>query len=270
MFDELVAYKRINGDCNVPRGYSISNSLSIWVMKMRTYYSKSKLAPDRIEKLNNIGFEWDPIDSNWNRMFSNLASILETQCDSKLSDQIIDNNLRMWMTAQRVLRSKGKLSDDRLLKLNSIGFEWTPKDTAWAMMFDALVRFKTEQGHCNVPRHKKNLAEEDLKKKKLALWVMQQRIRYKKGQLDPEKVKNLNALGFDWGFALTDWDTRYQDLVAYKAEHGNCRVPVNSKIHKSLGGWVSKQRRAYNLGCLAPERIGKLKEIGFEWNCFVT
>ena len=270
MFDELVAYKRINGDCNVPRGYCISNSLSIWVMKMRTYYSKSKLAPDRIEKLNNIGFEWDPIDSNWNRMFSNLASILETQCDSKLSDQIIDNNLRMWMTAQRVLRSKGKLSDDRLLKLNSIGFEWTPKDTAWAMMFDALVRFKTEQGHCNVPRHKKNLAEEDLKKKKLALWVMQQRMRYKKRQLDPEKVKNLNALGFDWGFSLTDWDTRYQDLVAYKAEHGNCRVPVNSKTHKSLGGWVSKQRRAYNLGCLAPERIAKLKEIGFEWNCFVT
>jgi hypothetical protein len=266
MFDELVAYKKINGDCNVPRGYSMNNGLSIWVMKMRTFYSKAKLSQGRIEKLNSIGFEWDPIDSNWHRMFSNLASILQTQRDYKSSEQGIDNNLRMWMNAQRVLRLKGKLPYDRLLKLNSIGFEWTPKDTSWAMMFNALVRFKTERGHCNVPRKKQNLTEEDFKNKKLAIWVMQQRIRYKKRLLEPEKVNNLNKIGFDWGFSLTDWDTRYQDLLVYKVEHGNCLVPVSSKTHKSLGGWVSKQRRAYKQGYLAQEKIAKLEEIGFEWS----
>jgi hypothetical protein len=33
-----------------------------------------------------------------------------------------------------------------------MGFEWDPQKAQWNMLFDKLVKFKEEVGHCKVPK----------------------------------------------------------------------------------------------------------------------
>jgi hypothetical protein len=55
------------GHCNVPSSYAENVKLSIWVKSQRRQYKlfrrgerKSTMTPDRIDKLTNIGFVWNP------------------------------------------------------------------------------------------------------------------------------------------------------------------------------------------------------------------
>jgi hypothetical protein len=62
--EELLKYKEINGDTRVPQHYKVNKALGKWVAKQREQYKLHKkgkhsfLTPDRLEKLNSIGFVW--------------------------------------------------------------------------------------------------------------------------------------------------------------------------------------------------------------------
>ena len=67
------------------------------------------------------------------------------------------------------------------------------------------------------------------------------------------------------------WLIRYEELIAFKQQHGHCNVPTRYVQNKSLGLWVSTQRHQYGLlckgesSCITAERIAALEKIGFEW-----
>merc|ERR1712194_159249 len=62
--DELLIYKEENGHTRVPQHYTPNKALGKWVAKQREQYKLYKkgkhsfLTPDRLEKLNTIGFVW--------------------------------------------------------------------------------------------------------------------------------------------------------------------------------------------------------------------
>jgi hypothetical protein len=67
-YEKLVEYQRVNGNCNVPRHYAADSSLGIWVSNQRRKYSQMKKGKGnmdayRVEKLEELGFEWTPYDS---------------------------------------------------------------------------------------------------------------------------------------------------------------------------------------------------------------
>ena len=63
-YEELVEYKRLHGNCNVPQGYKPNVPLGRWVMKQRVQYhklqrgQKSQMKEDRVQKLEALGFQW--------------------------------------------------------------------------------------------------------------------------------------------------------------------------------------------------------------------
>jgi len=63
-YEELLTYKESNGDTRVPQHYKENKALGKWVAKQREQYKLHKkgkhsfLTPDRLEKLNIIGFVW--------------------------------------------------------------------------------------------------------------------------------------------------------------------------------------------------------------------
>ena len=126
----------------------------------------------------------------------------------------------------------GRLTEDRIRRLNELGFVWSLRDD-WTKHYEELKDFKKEHGHCNVPaRYTKN--------RKLGIWVSAQRQQYKQMQsvsqrdtctrltpLTQERIKLLNDLGFTWTIRSRDslgesWNQRLQELREYKAVHGNC------------------------------------------------
>lgn len=95
----------------------------------------------------------------------------------------------------------------------------------WDQMFERLVQFKNLYGHCLVP----NRYPDD---PSLGAWVSTQRRHYKiltSGDPDTttpmteERASRLQSIGFSW--STTDprhvpWETRFKELLEYKAEHG--------------------------------------------------
>jgi uncharacterized protein YbgA (DUF1722 family) len=62
-----------------------------------------------------------------------------------------------------------------------------------------------------------------------------------------------------------EWNLKYEQLVEFKRDKGNCLVPHRYKQDKSLGLWVSAQRTYHNNDKLRLDRKTLLDEIGFAW-----
>jgi hypothetical protein len=46
----------------------------------------------------------------------------------------------------------GKITPERIARLEGMGFEWDPQRAQWNQMFEKLKQFKEEIGHCKVPK----------------------------------------------------------------------------------------------------------------------
>ena len=95
-----------------------------------------------------------------------------------------------WATNQRRNRKNDNLDAKKIMRLDELGFVWSPNEQAWEAQFQKLVAYKEEYGDCLVP-----LSFED---KALATWVGTQRASKKKGTLRADKIKRLDELGFVW------------------------------------------------------------------------
>jgi hypothetical protein len=86
----------------------------------------------------------------------------------------------------------------------------------------------------------------------------------------PDREKLLDEIGFNWTIVdlkTTElWNLHYQELLAFKQQHGHCKVPTNYADSPQLGKWVSNQRRKRKQNKLSPEQEELLEEIGFLWS----
>ncbi|AXI54779.1 hypothetical protein C1J05_09965 [Sulfitobacter sp. JL08] len=58
LFAELVRYKDVHGDCNVPYGWPENEKLASWVTTQRTNAVKGNLTDERRQRLKAIGFRF--------------------------------------------------------------------------------------------------------------------------------------------------------------------------------------------------------------------
>eukprot|EP00539_Tryblionella_compressa_P007264 CAMPEP_0178774210 /NCGR_PEP_ID=MMETSP0744-20121128/23529_1 /TAXON_ID=913974 /ORGANISM="Nitzschia punctata, Strain CCMP561" /LENGTH=430 /DNA_ID=CAMNT_0020431089 /DNA_START=210 /DNA_END=1504 /DNA_ORIENTATION=- len=92
----------------------------------------------------------------------------------------------------------------------------------------------------------------------------------KQATLTPERLDILNSLGFIWDSHEVNWREKFDSLLEYKKQKGNCNVPSNH-ADKKLATWVKCQRRQYKLYCdgrsssMTKERIDELNKVGFLW-----
>lgn len=144
-------------------------------------------------------------DEKWNGMFGKLLEYKEKN-NNTLVPQCYpqDPRLGRWVHYQRVefwiFQQCGvaKITEDRIERLDAIGFEWDPQKAQWEKMFEKLKAYKNEHHHCKVPKgYTKDL--------ELANWVRNQRLEQanlskegKKSRMTPERYKLLSDLGFKW------------------------------------------------------------------------
>jgi hypothetical protein len=237
--------------------------------------NRGQLRSDRVERLEALGFDWNPAEAGWEKMFSALEAYKEEHGDCNVPRYWFDNpELGQWVNnqrakwklekakpSQRQANKRGRLSPERVERLESLGFIWDRLEAGWEEMFAALKAYKEEHGDCNVP-----IGWPD--NPRLAVWVREQRRFDKKqrGQLSSEKVRRLKELGLDWNPLETAWEEMFVALQAYKEEHGDCNVPHHWADNPKLGRWVGTQRYQRSKGKLNPTRIHRLEAIGFVWD----
>jgi hypothetical protein len=182
-YGELLEYKKIYGNCNVPMGYKTNLKLAIWISNQRRAYRKGILNKGKIKLLEDIGFIWAVTDNYWATKFEELKQFKKKygHCNVR---QGYKNNLELtrWVSVQRKNHKKGILDKGKIKLLEDIGFILEVHNTYWETNFEELKRFKNQYGHCNIPqKYKDNF--------KLASWVSTQRQNYKKAILDKEKIR---------------------------------------------------------------------------------
>ena len=89
--------------------------------------------------------------------------------------------------------------------------------------------------------------------------------------LNDNRIAKLNSVGFTWecnNRVNIPWEERFQDLVAFRDEHGHTRVPRKYQKDPALGEWCHTQRNSLKQGlrCIFGERKDMLDSIGFEWS----
>ena len=102
-------------------------------------YKNHKLSADRINRLEQLGFMWDPHAPAWDEMFAALAAYKQAHGDCKVSRRWKDNpKLGRWCVNQRISYKNDKLSADRVKRLNDLGFVFEQR--ARADPWDVQVR----------------------------------------------------------------------------------------------------------------------------------
>jgi glutathionylspermidine synthase len=97
-------------------------NLGTWVGTQRS--KKDSLSPERRQRLDDIGFVWDPYTEYWEEGFSKLLQFKEAEGHCRVSRGLkLDGyNLGNWVSTQR--KTKDSLSPERRQRLDEIGFVW--------------------------------------------------------------------------------------------------------------------------------------------------
>ncbi|RDC63410.1 helicase associated domain-containing protein [Adhaeribacter pallidiroseus] len=264
-YQQLVAFKKQHGHSFVPVNYKENKALGTWVATQRTLEVKGKLDKAKKKKLSQIGFVWSSdtqrrlksnYDSKWNLNLERLKIYQQVYGTCQVSLKI-NPVLQRWTRWQRILFCQGKLSEERMAKLNEIRFPWNVQEGYWMKMYEALTQFKERFGHTRVPYQWEP-------NRQLAAWVYRQKLV--KAELSAQKVELLNILGFDWTLSrktVVSWANMFDRLQWFKHEFGHTRVPVKWASDPKLGKWVSRMRHEKHK--LAPERMALLDKINFDW-----
>jgi len=174
---------------------------------------------------------------------------------------------------QKGMKTNSNLSQDRIKRLEEIGFQWVliDYDKTFEKRCRKLVAVNEEFGHCNVPcKYAGNPS--------LGNWRHSMRNAYTKIQkgmktnLSKGRIEHLEGIGFQWKVNVT-FEECCRELIAFKEEFRHCNVPSKYAGNPSLGHWYSgirtankniqkRMKTSYNLSL---NRIKRLEEIGFQW-----
>jgi len=151
---------------------------------------------------------------NWNARLEECKEFKEKFGHCKIPTAYKDNySLGVWTQEQRRnfklvkqgMKPRGTLSDERIEKLDEIGFHWgfTPdpnlsaeSDASWDANFKKLQEYKDSFGTFDVPMESGSSA--------LAKWARVQRFQHnlrktkRKTHITKERVTQLTQIGFNW------------------------------------------------------------------------
>lgn len=253
---ELLAYGDKHGDVDVPQRWP--GGLGSWINNQRQSERNGELPLDRKMRLVEAGFIWDPEEWGWQKQYKQLSTCLsDHRTIAGLSGWPPD--LNGWMNSQRSQWKKGRLGPDKVAQLDAIGFVWAVRDLQWEERIDELRAYIEKHGHSDVPQRYDS---------GLGAWLNTQRKSEKTGVLLFDRKMILEGMGVQWNPVGDRWFVMFEQLLAYRKEHGTTNVPINGTT--DLDAWVGRQRKAKKNGALSDERISLLEEVGFDWDPFAN
>jgi len=220
--NQLLRFKEEFGHCNIPQRYADNPSLGYWCKNVRCAYIKIEqgmkahhnLSQGRIERLEEIGFQWKGVDFDeaFEKRCRELIVFKEEFGHCNVPTKYSGNpSLGQWCSSMRIAYKKiqkgmttdRNLSLDRIERLEEIGFQWKgfDHDEAFEKRCRELIAFKEEFGHCNIPQTCAG-------NPKLGRWCGSMRLIYKKVQkgmttrcnLSRDRIERLEEIGFQWNW----------------------------------------------------------------------
>jgi len=231
-----------------------------------------KMFPERIQKLNEIGYPWNKFDFHFEDM---LKSYIEFKTKHKKEPSSESRNLEerhigMWCQSRRQSFNKGILGDDEIKKLKLVNFPFNPFEERFYNKCQEYLTFKNKYNR--EPTEYKNNSNEE---KKLTEWALNQRYKYNKNKFSnyPEFLSKLKEINFAF-IIKTDnelWNEKYQEFSNFlKKKQRHPKISSKDMYEKKLAIWETSQRNNYRITKFKDtlERLNKLKEVGIIFDKF--
>ena len=163
----------------------------------------TSMTPERINRLDSIGFVWNENHARWERNYELLREYYNHHYDTLVPEDYVNNPaLGRWVGVQRKhykLYQDGNprsiMTPERIAKLEALEFSWNALDTKWLMKLKQLQEYMRVTAG-TIPTTKQDAA--------LYAWCTRQRQQWRgkqQGQptaLTDEREEKLNALNFPW------------------------------------------------------------------------
>lgn len=259
-FADLKAFKAVHGHCDVPKEWRANQKLGTWLSVQRRCYAANQLSHSRRARLEGLGVVWKKNEVSWDRRLGELKVFRDREghCNVPREDPRY-RSLAKWVNTQRVRNGRNALRQDRVHRLEELGFTWDTHEEKWDHYIAELTRFRFEYGHCDV-------SSKDPQRKKLARWLISQRRAKKRNTLAADRVLQLESLGVTWDTRDASWDDHFAALQRFVSTHQHCKVPQSYRDGSiALGKWVNGQRVAGKRGKIRSDRLARLKAVGFVW-----
>lgn len=154
----------------------------------------------------------------------------------------------------------------------------------WIVMYEALVRFGNEHGHCNVPLRYQKVKVNETDSAHLGAWLATQRREHLNGKMKPERLvlmqKLVDSNMLEWSplnhskQSEQTWPLMYECLKMYCRERQSenpgsevSSIPENRKWKHpdgwevGLGRWMHTQNKQRRAGKLRADRCAKMEEL---------
>jgi hypothetical protein len=189
-YGQLLAYNETYGNCNVPAKWKDNPPLGHWCSNQRTHRARGAISPDHFQRLEGIGFQWDPQDVAWETMLAALIAYTKIHGDCNVPARWRDNpKLASWCNTQRQLYKNNGLPIERIRRLTETGFQFSLLAATWEKMFTALTTYRHAHGDCNVPAKWKDNPQ-------LGQWCGSQRNAYRNKALSPDRSRRFPLSAF--------------------------------------------------------------------------
>lgn len=182
------------GDLLVPHDYCVNGmKLGIWVSTQRENKALGKLSEKQISMLKEIGMCWDRNEDKWSNGFEAALKYVTDVGDinSMPVGYSIDGfDLYAWLGTQRSRYKQGKLSAERVQKLESIGMSWSLSEVFWNSGYEHALQYKNGHGSLKMPVG--YVCEDGFK---LKSWLNNQKVKFRNGTLNEVQTEKLRVLG---------------------------------------------------------------------------
>lgn len=216
------------------------------------------------EKLN------DALTATWDMYYASAKQYYKENGNLEVPARYITEEgyaLGSWLNNQKAIRKGtivGKLTEDQIQKLDSIGMIWDSLDYFWKQNFKLAKEYYLTYGNLDIPTNYKSTDG-----KHLGNWILRQRQLYKSNSLTGEQIKKLDSIGMDWMDRVDRvWENGFIEAKNYSEEYGNLSVPKNYRSNTDfpLGIWIQRQRSLYKNKKISDDRIKRLTDVGMNWN----
>lgn len=234
--------------------------LGDWIIRQRKLYRDNALSAEQVSALNGLNMDWGlAVENRWEETYALIKAEYEATGKLKLKDK----NQKVWLFRQRKNYRDGKLSAIQISQLEAIGIYWEPKDN-WKLLYEKAKVYAAENKNLDPPATYKT--SDGLN---LGRWLMEQRSSYRKNKLTEDKVRRLEAIGFEWESPLErQWLQGCSEAKAFYDANGHLNVPAKYETPNGfkLGVWLGSQRTNKKFGRLSEKRIDTLEQMGINWS----
>ena len=279
------------GNLNISRKFKTDNGiyydeygypLGEWLAIQKREYTYGNLSLEQIKLLEDIGIIWKVVKT-WDESYELANKYYEVHKDLQINYKFktIDGytynehgyGLGGWLVNQRRLYRLGRLSKDKITKLENIGIVWNVIKS-FEESFKLVLEYYKEHGNINLPND--YYLEDGYN---LGGFIYSQKQLKKQGKLSEDRIKLFDDLDIDWTIKEVkknpSWDEMFKLASNYYNTYKNLDIKRNfctldgitlNEEGYNLGRWISRQRVSYKNNKLSKKQIEKLESIGMKWN----